>query len=482
MNPSLHRRGFLTVTAAGLLASRLRAGPARPNIVLIVGEGLGWTSSGVPMDDRLPASRGQQVQTPALQRLAANGLRFARGYAASPRCTPSRAALLTGISPARLHMTFINEDGVEERDGTAGRSTKLLPPSCVLQLPTTTPTTGSLLRSAGYATAHFGKWHVGEVDPRQHGFDEADGANGNRGPERTANPNPQQVGAITRLGLDFIKRQAAAGKPFFLNLCHYSSRQPADVLPASLAAVQARGVDQREAAGIAGVEELDATIGEVLDQLQALGIAEQTYVVYTTDHGTPGRNSPLRGGKGGCWEGGLRVPFLIAGPGVARGACCHQMVSGLDLLPTFAAWAGATAPLAAEVEGGDLTPLLATGQGTVKRSREGLGIHFPAYDKDPLGPSSAYLHGDWKVLRHDEHPQPKLYNLATDLGEQHDLAAAEPARTQDLVGRLDAWLEAVGAQRTRPNPHYDPTQATAPATGQGGGQGGRRGGRTGGQP
>jgi arylsulfatase A len=255
-----------------LLAANLFGAETRPNFVVILGEGQGWSSTSVPMDDSVPSSRSDSVRTPNLERLAKEGMRFANFYAPSPRCTPSRAALFTGKSPAQLHMTFVGEG---KGDDVFNADRKVVPPHCLRELPAAEMTIGELLKPAGYATAHFGKWHVGHISPARHGFDETDGANSNRGPENEENPNPKQAYAITEKGTAFMTRQAKAGKPFYLQLSHYGRHND----PTTPTIV-------------------DTTIGTILKKLDELGITGSTYIIYTTDHGTPGRNPPLTGGKG----------------------------------------------------------------------------------------------------------------------------------------------------------------------------------------
>jgi arylsulfatase A len=209
-----------------LLAETAMAAPSkatdRPNFVVILGEGHGWASTAVQMDDAVPQSKSDVVRTPNFEKLAAAGMRFANFYASSPRCTPSRAALFTGISPAQLHMTFVGE-GKGDTGDDPGR--KVIPPRCTLELPEQTTTIAEVLRRAGYATAHFGKWHVGRVSPARHGFDESDGATNNGGPDNVANPHPEQLYGMTERGMDFMARQVRAGKPFYLQLSHHASRK-----------------------------------------------------------------------------------------------------------------------------------------------------------------------------------------------------------------------------------------------------------------
>ena len=439
--------------AAGLAAFALSTAAApsqRPNFVVIYGEGAGWTSSSVQMDDRNPASKGTALKTPNLERLAAAGMRFANGYAASPRCTPSRAALFTGCSPAALHMTFVG-DGKRDEAVLA----RVIAPHAVLELPASTTTVGELLQRAGYATAHFGKWHVGRESPAKHGFDENDGANGNGGPENVASPNPKQALAITAKGVEFMTRQAKAGRPFYLQMSHYPNQEE-----------KGAGGGGKNRAPDANATEMmgitDRTLGQVVDAIEQLGLKGSTYVFYTTDHGTPGRNAPLTGGKGTVSEGGLRVPFLVAGPGVAAGACSHVRVSGTDWLPTVAELAGVNEPLPKEVEGGSLASVLkGAGQGVVLRPREEFVVHFPHYDKDAIGPATALYLGDWKLVRIYASGERRLFDLSQDLVERDDLAKSQPQKAAELDQRLTDYLKAVNAQMPNVNASVPASQRPA---------------------
>jgi len=433
------------------------AAPSPPNFVFILGEGHGWSSTSVQMDDAAPGSKSNFVRTPNLEKLSAAGMRFANFYAPSPRCTPSRVALFTGKSPAQLHMTFINEG----KKDSGGGNTRMIPPSASMELPTSEPTIATWLKNAGYATAHFGKWHMGRANPREHGYDENDGANGNGGPDNVDNPHPKQLYAMTEHGLDFMARQVKAGKPFLLELDHYASRSGGDARPETIATVKKWGdnLSEREIDEAAADLDLDIAFGMVLKKLDDLGIANNTYVIFTTDHGTPGRNPPLAGGKGTVLEGGLRVPFIIRGPGIKPGVCSHVRAVGVDLVPTIAELAHVSEPLPKGVEGGSLVPVLTNaGNGTVKRPREEFVVHFPHYDKDAIGPASAILLGDYKLVRVYETGALRLFNIAKDPGERRDLAKEIPDKVAELNRRLDEYLKSVNAQLPTPNPNYDPSK------------------------
>jgi hypothetical protein len=192
---------------------------------------------------------------------------------------------------------------------------------------------------------------------------------------------------------------------------------------------------------------MDITIGMVLDKLDQLGIADKTYVIYTSDHGTPGRNGPLQGGKGGLWDGGIRIPLLVRGPGAKAGAHSAVRVTGADLVPTVADLAGLGDALPTEVEGGSWKELLARPEGgMVKRPREEIVFHFPHYDKDSLGPVSAILLGDYKLIRVYEDDSRLLFDVSKDIGERNNVASSMPEVVAQLDTRLTKYLASVGAQ------------------------------------
>ena len=441
-----------------------------PNFVVIMAEAQGWPNTSVMMDDRLSASKSAVFKTPAVERLAREGMRFAYGYALSPRCTPSRAALLTGIGPAALHMTYV---GVGRETGPV--RTALIPPEPVLEMPTAVTTVAEMLKGVGYTTAHFGKWHVGRTDPGKHGFDESDGATNNGGPDGVANPNPKQSFGMTERGIAFMRRAQLAGKPFYLQLSHYPNQERKE----------GGGGNGRDRDTVrADSDEIDKTVMQLLTALDTLGLPGRTYVIYTADHGGQGRNgnAPLSGGKGAVTEGGLRVPFLIRGPGIAGNVCSRVPVTACDVLPTIAELAGVRAALPAAVEGGSLAAVLRdqAGRGNVQRSREELVFHFPHYDMGNGGPATAILLGGYKLVRNYEKKTQRLFDLENDPGEERDLAAKLPEKAAELNARLTRYLNAVAAQLAQPNPNYDPTKADNPSAddrrgGKGGKQGKKRG-------
>ena len=438
--PLLRICNALVIVASCSIAVLCQAAE-RPNFVFIQGEGQGWASTSVQLDPTVPESKSRDFWTPNLERLAREGVRFSNYYAPSPRCTPSRATYFTGISPARLGMTFTSPGG------DTGRA--LVEPVVVRELPREATTIAELLKSAGYATAHFGKWHVGRADPRVHGFDESDGATSNSGPEKSRNPNPKQAYGITDRGIAFAKRQVAAKRPFYLQLSHYGGRSQADAKPETFESVLKRGLgrNNRNMAAAAVALDMDITIGVVLDALNERGIIDNTYVIYTADHGTPGRNGPLQGGKGGLWDGGIRIPLLIRGPLAKANAHCSTLVTGADLVPTVADLAGLKGQIPANVEGGSLRDVLGAPEtGAVSRPHDVLTFHFPHYDKDPLGPVSAIIQGNFKLLRIYERDRSMLFDLRQDMGERDDRAARNPELVRKLDQQLTRYLTSIGAK------------------------------------
>lgn len=433
--------------------------PSRPpNFIVIMGEAQGWNSTSVQMDDQVPESKSKLVVTPNLERLAKEGMRFSSAYAASPRCTPSRASFLTGKSPALLHMTYVGQG----KDAPVDPGRKLLPPRAILDLPESEVTIAELLRDAGYATAHFGKWHVGRANPSRHGFVENDGPNNNGGPDNEDSPNPKQTFATAALGADFIARQAKAGKPFYLQISEYGGKGIEDVRKETWEAVQKRGPRNERQLGIAAVtEDMDAAIGQILKKLDELGIADNTYVIYTADHGTPGRNSnqPLSNGKGSLQEGGIRVPLIIKGPGISSAVCSHTRVAAFDLLPTMVELAGLKVGLPSGIEGGSLVSVLrGDGRMSVRRKQQEMVFHFPHYDLDNDGPASIIFQGDLKAYKSYETGALRLYDIRKDPSELKDLAAQFPEKLKELDSYLVTYLKSVNAQMPEVNQSYDPSK------------------------
>ena len=469
----------------------------RPNFVFVQAEAQGWSSTSVDMDGAPPSHAKPAGLTPNLEKLAADGTRMSDFYVSAPRCTPSRASWVTGIGPSKLRMTYQNEPGggsVDERY----KLMKMIPPAPEADLPQGVRTTGAVLKDLGYASAHFGKWHVGRQAPSTVGFDLCDGNNSNQGPERGTEPNPKQAQAITDRGIAFMREQVKAGKPFYLQLSHYGYGSEAEATPEALAAAKALvpGVSGKPMGAIAGARDVDTQLGRVLATLKELGIADRTFVFYSADHGAQGggggggggggrsqANPPFSGGKGSLSEGGIRVPFIVVGPGIPAGKVVDVRATNMDLLPTMLDLAGAAKATAkledrTAMEGGSLAPALRAGSGPVSRPYEGIALHFPHYDLNNGGPASAFYLGQWKLVRNYDTGRVSLYDISTDRAESTNLAAQNPEAVKDLESRLDAYLAAVNAPMARVNTAPGAGTGTAPErAGGAGGRGGRGGGK-----
>ena len=448
---------------------------SRPNIVFMLADDQGWNGLSVAMHPEIASSRGEIFQTPNLERLAAAGMRFSNAYAPAPVCSPTRISLQTGKSPARLHWT---------KAAPPESGHPLLEPQLVKQIADDEATIGEVLRKAGYATAHYGKWHIAGGGPGRHGYDDHDGDTGNEQASQFTDPNPVDIFGMADRAQAFMAKNSQAGKPFFIQLSWNALHASENALKATLAKYErlTGGSGDKRTSTAAITEDLDTGVGRVLDAIDQLGLAGTTYVVYMSDNGSGGggRRGGLSGGKGSVWEGGIRVPFIVRGPGVAANSWCHVPIVGSDLFPTFCEWARVpAASLPDDLEGGSIAPLLAhEGRGEVRRPREELVFHFPHYQTGNT-PHSAIRLGDLKLLKFYEDDSVQLFDLADDPGERHDLATTMPAEAARLRARLDHTLADVHAQLPTVNPRYDATAPVAQPPGRrGGGKGGmKRGGQ-----
>lgn len=465
-----HAARLLVIGATAVFIPRAATSGAedapRPNVVLMLADDQGWNGLSVAMAPDVPGGGGDGFRTPHLERLAAAGMRFSAAYAPAPVCSPTRISLQTGMSPARLHWT-------KAAPPVAGR--RLLEPRGIRDIPAALTTVAELLRDAGYATAHYGKWHIGGGGPGEHGYDEHDGDTGNEHAFQFTDPNPVDIFGMADRAAAFMERSRQAGRPFFVQLSWNALHAPENARRATLASYGASGdeVDKRTAT-LAITEDLDEGVGRVLDAIERLDLGRDTFVVYLSDNGSGGggRNATLSGGKGTLWEGGIRVPLIVRGPGVAAGSWCHVPVIGYDLLPTLCDWANvAPASRPGPLDGGSIAPLLADhGRGTVRRPRDELVFHFPHYQGGE-GPHSAIRIGDMKLIHFHETDTSRLFDLSRDRGERTDLAARDPDATRRLRARLDEHLLASDAQMPSRNPDFDPADPVAERR-----RGGRRGG------
>ncbi len=447
-----------------------RAAEPPPNFVLILSDDQDWNGLSAQMHPDMPNSKSDFYRTPNLEKFAAQAMRFSSGYAPAPVCSPTRISLQTGRNPAALRWTKAApaEDGHKLIEAENRKSIR----------PDET-TIAEVLNRAGYATAHYGKWHLGGGGPAQHGYDESDGDTGNRDADRFVDPNPVDIFGMTERAGIFMEKQSKAGKPFYVQMSYHALHVPENALKATREFYdkQTPGKMHRDPARAAITTDLDTGVGKLLAGIERLGLTGRTYVVYMGDNGGGGGGGgagkgdarPLRAGKGGVWEGGIRVPFIVRGPGIKADSWCHQPVVGYDLFPTFCRLAGVKEKLPADLEGGDLSPLFTGAATPVKRPREELVFHFPHYQGDT--PHSAIRLGDYKLLEFYETGERVLFNLKTDLAERNDIAKTNPEIAADLGKRLKTYLSAVNAAMPKPNPDYKPGEEPVRKKGGKGGKG-----------
>jgi arylsulfatase A-like enzyme len=465
------RRPFwLSALVCAIIAASAGANEApRPNIVLIVLDDFGWADLG--------CYGSTYHETPNIDALARRGMRFTNGYAACPVCSPSRAAIMTGKYPARLHLT-------DWLPGRADRpSQKLLRPAIRQQLSLEEITLAEALKPAGYSSASIGKWHLGGPPfwPEHQGFDRNIGGTQTGSPPggyfRFKTPSLQArsdaeylTDRLTEEAIAFIEQNCS--RPFFLYLAHYAVHIPLQARPEFQAQFKTKptgGSPQTNPIYAAMIQSVDEGVGRLLRKLDEFGIADRTIVLFTSDNGglsvkegpnTPATsNRPLRAGKGYLYEGGIRVPMIVAWPGVIRaGSTCDAPVSGQDLYPTILQIAGVGPATGQVVDGESLVSLL---RGTGSLRRDALFWHYPHYSNQGGNPGGAIRQGNLKFIEWYEDGHAELYDLATDLGEQKDLAGERPADAARLRDRLGRWREAVAAQMPTANPEYREAKSEA---------------------
>lgn len=453
---------FRFVCSAVLVLLNLAANgadrPSRPNIVFILADDLGWTDLG--------CFGSGYYQTPHIDRLASQGRKFSHGYTAGPNCQPTRAAILSGQYGPR---TGIYTVGNTNRFDTSRRP--LVPVPNVQELALEQVTVAEALRSAGYATGMFGKWHLGgnSYHPSQQGFDEAIVSMGKHfgfktQPPQDVAPDAYLADWITDRSVDFLRRHK--DHPFFLYVPHFAVHSPFEAKADKIAQFQDRpaagGHDNSTYAGM--IASLDDSVGRILATLDELDLSRNTLVIFSSDNGGVGGyvregiknggdvtdNAPLRGGKGMLYEGGVRVPFIFRWPGVITpGSVSEQPIHSVDLYPTFLDVTGAKAPADHPLDGVSVVPCL-SGEPTARLDRQNLFWHFPGYlgagqDTWRTTPAGAIRSGDFKLLEFFEDGRLELYNLRQDPGQRENLATLQPELTKELHHKLVAWREGIHA-------------------------------------
>ena len=444
-----------------------------PNFVFILVDDMAWYSTSVQMDSNLPSSGMAFCSMPNVQKLAEQGIIFSHARAAAAMCGPSRCSIQTGMTAAH-HLYTGNGGFGPKTDGNVKYIAERGGPPLLTPEPQGNirfPSIGDVLRSNGYSTAHFGKWHLYGGGPEKHGYDESNGETDNKSvkdvPPGDEVENPKQIFSITKSGISFMERQTKAGKPFFLQLSHYATHARYESRPATLKKYESNPIfnqikDKRVAKNAielaAMSEDLDTGIGMTLKTIDDLGIASNTYVVVVSDNGFRSWNEgaePLRGGKWWNWDGGLRVPMIVRGPGIKSHSRCDVNVVGYDFLPTFADLAGASASLSKAVDGVSFKPLLLGKSVPDSYVNRQLFFHYPHYRES--APSSALVVGQMKLMYFYDHPGKYFqYDLTKDLGEKNNISATNPEKAKQMYKQLMDGLKSFGAYFPKPNPDADP--------------------------
>ena len=455
--------------------------PDRPNIVFILADDLGWS-------DTTLFGTTKFYQTPHLERLAKRGMLFTRAYSASPLCSPTRASILTGQNPARIGITAPNCHLPEVRLAASVRksapaASKALECESATRLGTNHFTLAEALKQQGYATAHFGKWHLGPTpySPLEQGFDVDLPHHAGPGPAgsfvapwkfKDFKERTQAEHIEDRMSEEAVAWMTAnKDRPFFLNYWQFSVHAPFDAKKALIEKHRAR-IDpkdpQRSPTYAAMVESMDDSVGKLLDALDRLGIADRTAVVFFSDNGgnmynevdgtTPTSNAPLRGGKATVYEGGVRVPCVVSWPAVTKpGSRSDAVIQSTDFYPTFLELLGMTAQPGQIFDGLSIAPAL-RGQ---PLAREAIFTFFPHSPKvpDSLPGAVTVVTDEWKLIRlfhqgdNGAHAY-QLYDLKSDMGETRDLAASQPDRVKRLDGLITKFLADTKAIVPVPNPAY----------------------------
>ena len=456
----------------------------RPNVLFILVDDMGARD--------LSNEGSSFYESPNIDRIANEGMKFTRGYATCQVCSPSRASILTGKYPTNHGITTWIGDRAGESWRGANRSDSHLPPEYERNLRTSEITLAEAMKDAGYKTFFAGKWHLGSKGswPTDHGFEINKGGWDVGGPRGGffspyINPNldsgPDGESLTIRLGeetADFIENHK--DQPFLAYLSYYTVHAPIQTTQE----LWKKYRDKAEKMGLTNeeerflfdrrlnvrqvqdcpiyagmIEQLDRSIGIVLAKLDQHGLDKNTIICFTSDNGGVSSgdayatsNLPLRGGKGRQWEGGIREPFYLKAPGISKsGSTSPTPVNGIDWYPTLLELCGIEIPSNQKVDGVSLVPLL---RGKEIKERA-LFWHYPHYGNQGGEPSSMIMEGDWKLIHYHEDGRDELYNLGNDHGEQNDLIAGESNRALIMRKKLDDWLKQTKAKFPIPDPKFD---------------------------
>ena len=428
-----------------------------PNFIVILVDDQGWNGTSVQMKKGDSSSKSDYHHTPNLEKLAASGMRFSQAYSASPVCAPSRYSLQFGKSAARLNMIRVqmNTDHINH-------TTELTIPKILKKV------------NSKYVSAHYGKWGMGVSNPKLDisygvhpsvlGYDYSDGKTSNKDggfqpPEWkfSTSDDPKKIYSLTQRSISFIEQQVKSKNPFFLQLSHYAVHSNIEATIHSLEKykLKKKGRIHTNPHFAALTEDLDDSIGILLNKLQELGIANNTYVIYCSDNGSvptlPPRkkykqsyNYPLSRGKWDATEGGIRIPFIVSGPNIKPDTFSDVPISLSDILPTIADLAGYSIKgKNKKIDGASIRKVLInSGDGKVKRQNDGFYFHVPYKNNIALGRShSAIVTDNFKLIKFHDNDELKLFDLSVDIGEQNNLAEKHPNKAKKLESKMEKYFQ-----------------------------------------
>ena len=427
--------------------------PTSPNFILILADDQGWNGTSVKMMHNEPGSKSYYFETPNLELLAKRGIRFSDAYASAPVCAPSRYSIQFGKTPARLSLIRVgmNTNHIDHEGFTSI-------PKALKKI------------NSQYRTAHFGKWGMGS-NPSVLGYDVSDGPTKNKDGnfnnnksqwENVFKKDPKNIFSLTERAIEFIVSSKAEKKPFYLQISHYAVHTNIESKEKSYAQLKEKpkGAQQKDPGFAAMTFDLDDGLGILLKKIKELGIEDNTYIIYMSDNGSvpniPGArkyeksyNYPLSRGKWDAFEGGVRVPLIIAGPGIKNGSESATPVSGTALLPTLIDLAGNKTITLNEIDGGSFASILLNKNNEqIKRAVDGIFFHVPYKNGIALKrPHSAVRKGDYKLIKFQDDKSILLFNLVKDKMEQLNLAAQKPEKAKELEKILDNYLIEVHAPK-----------------------------------
>lgn len=417
------------------------------NIILILVDDLGWRD--------LSCMGSDFYLTPNIDRLAREGVLFSQAYSAHPVCSPTRASIATGKYPARLHITAYIPG--QERDFARLKH----PPDWTKYLRMSETTYAEVLKEHGYLTFHAGKWHLGQLGPEYHGFDQTE----KDVYHSEGTDDPKNDMRYTQAAIDFIETNRDS--LFLAVISHNSVHVPLETRLDLKEKYETRtpgsfGQDNAVMAGM--IESLDASVGKLMNKLEELHLLDRTYVIFYSDNGglmSATGMHPLRGGKSQCYEGGIRVPFIIKGPRLPRNRQVSCPVISMDIFPTMLSMAGIEQEPGAHMDGLSLMPLLTAGQNGLNRDK--LFFHYPHYQTLP--PHGGVRSGKWKLVENYENGMVELFDLSQDPGEASNLAGIHPGKKTELLQLLHDHLTEIDARFPATNPDFDPARELEKHTG-----------------